>query len=79
METLLLRLHDLLWGVVMGWPEAVVLVSFFVMMGFVAWTLNKCLTCPLGELAALAAATLVFYQEQQKGRLDHWSNYRVKS
>lgn len=41
-----------------------------------AWTLNQCLTCPLGELAALAAATLIFYQEQQKGKLDHWSNYR---
>ena len=43
-----------------------------------AWTLNQCLTCPLAELAALAAATLVFYQEQQKNPLDHWSNYRVK-
>ena len=43
-----------------------------------AWTLNQCLTCPLAELAALAAATLVFYQERQRGQLDHWSNYRVK-
>jgi hypothetical protein len=30
-----------------------------------AWTNNQCLTCPLGELAALAAATLVFYQERK--------------
>ena len=43
-----------------------------------AWTLNQCLTCPLGELAALAAATLVFYQERQRGQSDHWSNYRVQ-
>ena len=31
-----------------------------------AWTLNQCLTCPLGELAALAAATLEFWREKQK-------------
>ena len=46
-----------------------------------AWQNSQCLTCPLGELAALAAATLTFYQEQHKSDrwlTDHWSNYRVK-
>ena len=46
-----------------------------------AWQNNQCLTCPLGELAALAAATLTFYREQHKPDLwltDHWSNYRKK-
>lgn len=28
-----------------------------------AWTNNRCLSCPLAELAALAAATLTFYRE----------------
>ena len=41
-----------------------------------AWQKSQCLTCPLGELAALAAATLAFYQEQQKNLHDHWTNYR---
>lgn len=46
-----------------------------------AWTTNQCLTCPLGELAALAAATLVFYREHTKRQraepwMDHWTNYR---
>jgi hypothetical protein len=31
-----------------------------------AWTGNRCLTCPIGELAALAAATRTFYQERNK-------------
>ena len=31
-----------------------------------AWTGNRCLTCPLAELAALAAATLTFYIENKK-------------
>ena len=46
-----------------------------------AWKNNQCLTCPLGELSALAAATLTFYQEQKKhGPLsrDHWTNYRER-
>lgn len=40
-----------------------------------AWTGNRCLVCPLAELAALAAATLTFYQEQQremKPTFDRW-------
>lgn len=48
-----------------------------------AWTTSQCLTCPLGELAALAAATLTFYQEHTKHQragpyhwADHWTNYR---
>ena len=45
-----------------------------------AWRNNQCLTCPLGELAALAAATLTFYQESQKSlhanERDHWTRYR---
>mgnify|MGYP001561691213 FL=1 len=42
-----------------------------------AWRNNQCTTCPLGELAALAMATWVFYREQHKPKeLDHWSNYR---
>lgn len=45
-----------------------------------AWQNSQCRTCPLGELAALAAATLTFYQEQRKaaqqGKSDHWTNYR---
>jgi hypothetical protein len=28
-----------------------------------AWVNNRCLQCPIAELAALAAATLRFYQE----------------
>lgn len=28
-----------------------------------AWKNNQCLTCPIGELAALAQATLAFYRE----------------
>jgi len=27
-----------------------------------AWLNNRCLTCPIGELTALAAATRTFYQ-----------------
>ena len=30
-----------------------------------AWQNNRCLTCPLGELAAIAAATRVFYMENR--------------
>ena len=41
-----------------------------------AWKASQCLTCPLGELAALAAATLVFYREQHRNPHDHWTNYR---
>lgn len=46
-----------------------------------AWQNSQCLTCPLGELAALAVATLTFYQEQTKHQraepwMDHWTNYR---
>ena len=42
-----------------------------------AWRGNRCQTCPLGELAALAMATWVFYREQHKPKdHDHWSNYR---
>ncbi len=46
-----------------------------------AWQNNQCLTCPLGELSALAAATLTFYLEQRKHgaySIDHWTNYRTK-
>ena len=46
-----------------------------------AWQNNQCLTCPLGELAALAAATLTFYREQhnrEQHKLAHWSNCRKK-
>ena len=28
-----------------------------------AWTNNRCTDCPIGELAALAAATRVYYEE----------------
>ena len=31
-----------------------------------AWTNNRCLTCPLAELAALAAATYMFYVESKR-------------
>jgi len=31
-----------------------------------AWKANRCLICPIGELAALAAATRTFYQEQKR-------------
>jgi hypothetical protein len=31
-----------------------------------AWQNNRCLTCPIGELVALAAATRTFYQERNK-------------
>lgn len=46
-----------------------------------AWQNNQCLTCPLGELSALATATLIFYQEHTKRQraepwMDHWTNYR---
>ena len=46
-----------------------------------AWRNNQCLTCPLGELSALATATLIFYQEARKAErsapwMDHWSNYK---
>lgn len=46
-----------------------------------AWDGSRCLTCPLAELSALAAATLTFYQENrhmvntQKTTHDHWTNY----
>ena len=33
-----------------------------------AWTNNRCLTCPIAELVALASATRVFYQESKKKR-----------
>ena len=46
-----------------------------------AWQNTQCLICPLGELAALAAATLTFYQEHRRQKqaepwMDHWTNYR---
>lgn len=44
-----------------------------------AWTNNRCLTCPLAELSALAAATLTFYQENKKNNpysISHWTNFR---
>ena len=45
-----------------------------------AWRNSQCLICPLGELAALAAATLTFYQESQRAKQanerDHWTRYR---
>jgi len=31
-----------------------------------AWRNNRCLTCPIGELTALAAATRQFYQESKR-------------
>ena len=34
----------------------------------VAWQACEDRTSPLGELAALAAATLTFYQERERGR-----------
>ena len=34
----------------------------------VAWQACEDRTSPLGELAALAAATLAFYQERERGR-----------
>lgn len=37
-----------------------------------AWMKTGCLTCPLGEMAALAAAVLMFYREQ-KHDARHWS------
>lgn len=40
-----------------------------------AWRGNRCLSCPLAETAALAAATLSFYREQQaqmKPTFDRW-------
>lgn len=43
-----------------------------------AWRNNQCLTCPLGELAALARATLIFYQEQQRQRQDELRSYWTK-
>ena len=30
-----------------------------------SWTNNRCQSCPIGELAALAAAVLTFYREQK--------------
>lgn len=42
-----------------------------------AWQKGRCgPECALGEMTALAAAILTFYQEQQHNPLDHWSNYR---
>ena len=44
-----------------------------------AWKGNRCLVCPLGELAALASAALVFYQENRRTQPnphDHWTNYK---
>ena len=45
-----------------------------------AWRNNQCLTCPLGELAALAMATWTFYREQHKPTDPHdrWTNYRAR-
>ena len=47
-----------------------------------AWAKNACLACPLGELSALAAATLVFYRENhhttQQPSHDHWTNHVKK-
>lgn len=31
-----------------------------------AWTGSRCLSCPIAELAALAAATLQLYREKRK-------------
>jgi hypothetical protein len=31
-----------------------------------AWSGNRCLSCPIAELAALAAATVTFYKENKK-------------
>jgi hypothetical protein len=33
-----------------------------------AWTGSRCLTCPVAELTALAAATLALYREQRSCR-----------
>jgi hypothetical protein len=32
----------------------------------IAWTNNRCLACPIAELAALAAATYTFYVENRR-------------
>ena len=37
-----------------------------------AWTDNRCLACPIAELAALAAATLTFYRE--RNNRPWWTN-----
>lgn len=34
----------------------------------------ECAACPLGEVAALVAACLVFYREQKKDGGHHWSH-----
>jgi hypothetical protein len=33
-----------------------------------AWVSNRCLSCPIGELSAIAAATLTFYKESRNNR-----------
>ena len=33
-----------------------------------AWTNNRCLTCPIAELTAIAAATLQFYRENRNAK-----------
>ena len=40
-----------------------------------AWAGNRCTTCPIGELSALAAAALQLYREQQQRspKEEHWS------
>jgi hypothetical protein len=42
-----------------------------------AWKGNRCLTCPLAELSAQAAAALTFYIEnrgkQDVNNLPHWT------
>ncbi len=43
-----------------------------------AWLEGGCQTCPLGEMAALAAATLAFYRGQERNKFDHWTNYRTR-
>ena len=42
-----------------------------------AWQQGPCgPSCTLGEMTALAAATLAFYHEQRKNMYDHWTNYQ---
>lgn len=41
-----------------------------------AWREHPCETCPLGEMAALARATLQFYLENtsaKRAQTEHWS------
>ena len=42
------------------------------------WKETQDVTSPIGELAALAAATLVFYRERERDKHSgkHWTDYR---